>query len=110
MKHRNASGRSGVLLKLQIGIARGSAFMMGANFSLAVDQSGSRMVVEANVCVVLAFKVHSVKRFLACVKLYKIQNSSEVVNMDILWLGSRHGLNGFEQVAIIMVLVLRLSA
>jgi K(+)-stimulated pyrophosphate-energized sodium pump len=25
--------------------------------------------------------------------------------MDILWLGSRHGLNGFEQVAIIMVLV-----
>jgi K(+)-stimulated pyrophosphate-energized sodium pump len=25
--------------------------------------------------------------------------------MDILWLGSRHGLNGFEQVAIVMVLV-----
>jgi K(+)-stimulated pyrophosphate-energized sodium pump len=25
--------------------------------------------------------------------------------MDILWLGSRHGLNGFEQVAIILVLV-----
>ncbi|RPH58930.1 MAG: hypothetical protein EHM81_09115, partial [Chloroflexi bacterium] len=25
--------------------------------------------------------------------------------MDILWLGSRHGLDGFEQVAIILVLV-----
>src|SRR5512147_598836 len=25
--------------------------------------------------------------------------------MDILWLGSRHGLNGFEQIAIISVLV-----